>query len=158
IDAEGLAVALRAAIEDTAIALAPKVSVVVDGGGRLHLDDVAADVRLLAIATSAGPLLHVALAGNTATATPLGTVAADAAVDTVIAILRVIASHRDGRAADVLRSDGLMAFRNIANLRPDAAAPAPRPAVETIGLHPLRDDRLALGVGLSFGHASAGAL
>src|SRR4029077_12056284 len=54
--------------------------------------------------------------------------------------------------------DGLAAFGNIPNLRRNADSPAPRPAAEAIGLHPQRDDRFALGVALSFGHASAGAL
>jgi precorrin-3B synthase len=158
VDAVGIAAALRAAIADAAIVLAPKVSVIVDGGGRLHLDEVAADVRLRVIATNTGSHLHVALAGHAATATPLGTITANAAVDAVIEILRVIAARGDARAADVLRSDGLMAFGNIPNLRRNAASPAPRPAAEAIGLHPLRDDGFALGVALSFGHASASAL
>jgi precorrin-3B synthase len=158
VDAVGIAAALRAAIADAAIVLAPKVSVIVDGGGRLHLDEVAADVRLRAVATNAGPHLHVALAGHAATATPLGAITANAAVDAVIEILRVIAARGDARASDVLRSDGLMAFANIPNLRRDAPLPEPRMAAEAIGLHRLRDDRFALGVALSFGHASAGAL
>jgi sulfite reductase beta subunit-like hemoprotein len=49
IDAAALAADLRRAIADAGLALAPKVSVVVDGGGKLHLDDVPADVRLRAI-------------------------------------------------------------------------------------------------------------
>jgi precorrin-3B synthase len=159
INAAAIAAALRAAIEDAAIALAPKVSVIVDGGGRLHLDEVAADVRLRAIVTTnADSHLHVALAGNAATATPLGTITANAAVDAVVEILRVIAARGDARAADVLRSDGLVAFDNIASLRRDAPPPAPRAAAEAVGLHPLRNDRFALGVALSFGHASASAL
>ena len=42
VDAVGIAAALRAAIADAAIVLAPKVSVIVDGSGRLYLDEVAA--------------------------------------------------------------------------------------------------------------------
>ncbi len=49
IDAAALAAELRRAIADAGLVLAPKVSVVVDGGGKLHLDDVPADVRLRAI-------------------------------------------------------------------------------------------------------------
>ena len=49
IDAAGLAATLRRAIADARLALAPKVSVVVDGGGRLHLDALSADLRLRAI-------------------------------------------------------------------------------------------------------------
>jgi precorrin-3B synthase len=49
IDAAALAADLRRAIVDAGLVLAPKVSVVVDGGGKLHLDDVPADVRLRAV-------------------------------------------------------------------------------------------------------------
>jgi precorrin-3B synthase len=40
--------------------LAPKVSVVVDGGGRLHLDALSADVRLRAVGPAKSPRLLVA--------------------------------------------------------------------------------------------------
>ncbi len=49
IDAAALAADLRRSIADAGLVLAPKVSVVVDGGGKLHLDAVPADVRLRAI-------------------------------------------------------------------------------------------------------------
>jgi precorrin-3B synthase len=49
IDAAALAAELRRAIADAGLVLAPKVSVVLDGGGKLHLDAVPADVRLRAI-------------------------------------------------------------------------------------------------------------
>ena len=54
IDANGLAAQLRAAIAEAELMLAPKVSVVVDGGGRVDLDAIAADIRLRAVATRRG--------------------------------------------------------------------------------------------------------
>jgi precorrin-3B synthase len=48
IDAGPLAAKLRRALAETPLALAPKVSVVIDGGGALHLDALTADIRLRA--------------------------------------------------------------------------------------------------------------
>jgi precorrin-3B synthase len=62
IDANGLAAELRQAIAHAHLALAPKVSVIVDGGGSLHLDAVSADIRLRAIGSPA--LLPLPLAGE----------------------------------------------------------------------------------------------
>jgi precorrin-3B synthase len=61
IDAGGLAAELRRAIAQAHLALAPKVSVVVDAGGRLHLDALSSDIRLRAIGPTAAPRLLVAL-------------------------------------------------------------------------------------------------
>jgi hypothetical protein len=66
IDAANLAAAVRRAIADARLALAAKVSVVIDSGSHLHLDALAADVRLRA----SGQRLHVALGGDAASATP----------------------------------------------------------------------------------------
>ncbi len=54
--AELLAADFRQAIADVRLALSPKVSVVVDGGGPLHLDGLSADVRLRAVGFDRGPL------------------------------------------------------------------------------------------------------
>src|ERR1019366_6348542 len=50
LDPSALAVDLRRAVAHAALtaSLAPKVSVVIDGGGALHLDELSADVRLRA--------------------------------------------------------------------------------------------------------------
>jgi precorrin-3B synthase len=61
IDACGLAAELRRAIAQAGLALAPKVSVVVDSGGRLHLDALTADIRLRAVGSPVGPRLQIAL-------------------------------------------------------------------------------------------------
>jgi precorrin-3B synthase len=53
--AELLAADLRRAIADARLALSHKVSVVVDGGGPLHLDGLSADVRLRVVGSDQGP-------------------------------------------------------------------------------------------------------
>jgi precorrin-3B synthase len=165
IDSSGLADAVRQAIADARLVLAPKVCVLLDGGGRLHLDAFSADVRLRAIGPVQAPRLHVSIAGDAACATPLGSIPPEAAADTVVRVLRVIASHgADARAADVLRSEGLEPFRACWECRGEAClAPTdrvlpPRPPPESVGIHPLRDGTVALGIALAFGHAHADTL
>jgi precorrin-3B synthase len=160
IDAAGLAAALRRAIAHARLVLAPKVSVVIDGGGRLHLDALSADLRLRAVGTARAPRLHVALAGDARSATPLGSIAPAAAADVVVRLLGAIAAQgREARAAGILRTDGIGAFRSVVDGSIDAAPVLPpRPPAEPIGRHPLRDGSLALGVALAFGHAHANAL
>jgi precorrin-3B synthase len=158
IDAAGLASTVRRAIADAQLTLGAKVSVVIDGGGRLHLDALAADVRLRAIAQA--PCLHVALGDDAASATPLGSIATDVAADVVVRLLGVIArGGRSKRAVDILRDAGIAAFRAAVD-GDVAAAPdlPPRPPAAAIGRHPLRDGSVAVGVALAFGHAHADAL
>jgi len=157
IDAHGLAASLRQTIAASGHTLAPKISVVIDGGGLLHLDALTADVRLRAVPTAEGPKLHVALAGDAASATPLGLVAPDEAANLVTRLLAVIAAQgSDTRASDVLRGKGLGAFSGVAGDGLAAARPlTARPTPETIGLHRLKGGACAIGVALPFGQAHA---
>jgi precorrin-3B synthase len=160
IDANAFAAELRNAIASTALALAPKLSVIVDGGGRLHLDALNADIRVRAGATADGLLLHLAVAGDGASATPLGAVAPEEASAALLRLLAVIAAHgAQARGADVVRRVGIAAFQEAIGTR-IVLAPAlpPRPPAETVGTHFLADDLYALGVGLAFGHAEAETL
>jgi precorrin-3B synthase len=167
IDSCGLAVQLRRAIAEAGLALAPKVSVIVDGGGRLHLDALSADVRLRAVGPACTPRFLVALGalssppeegGGGAPHAWLGAIALKRAVDVVVGLLQAIAAHGPAaRAADVLCAGDLAAIRARFRIEP-AAAPAPRPPAEMVGSHPLRDGSVALGLGLAFGHARSDAL
>ena len=100
----------------------------------------------------------LALAGDATTATPLGSIPVEAVTEIVVEVLRTIAAHGDLRASDVLRVDGLGAFSKLPHLQSDLFRLTARPPVEMIGVHPLRDGRRALGVGLAFGHADAKSL
>jgi precorrin-3B synthase len=157
IDARGLAAELRQAIAAAGLFLAPKVSVIVDGGGRITLDALSADVRLRAVSTAQGPEFLVSLAGDAASATPLGTVAPDKAACVVVALLSAIAEHGPtARASDVLPSDGIAVFRVVAGDQLEPAVPiATRPRTEMIGLHRLSGKGHAMGVALPFGQALA---
>jgi precorrin-3B synthase len=157
IDADALASALRGAIAARGLKLAPKVSIVIDGGGRLHFDALIADLRLRAIETAEGIKLHVSLEGDAASATPLGLVAPEVAVDAAISILALIAARGcSARAADLLRSEGIAIFNEAVGNRMAAAARLPsRPRAEPNGLHRLRGGQCAIGVALAFGQALA---
>ncbi|MEA2997105.1 MAG: precorrin-3B synthase, partial [Alphaproteobacteria bacterium] len=134
IGADALAAAMRGALaaQGFAARLSPKVCVTIDGGGALHLDALSADVRLSAAASPDGVCLHVGIGGDAATAIPLGAVAPTRAVGTVARLLDVIAAHgREARARDIVRREGIGAFRAAAGDQwIDAPLPAPRAAAE----------------------------
>ena len=160
VDAGAVAADLRRAIATASFAahIGPKVSIAIDGGGALHLDAVAADVRMRAQAKSA--CLHVAVGGDAEIATPIGAVAAEHAVEAAMRMLRVIAAGGPAvRARDTVATNGAAAFcRVITDVLVDLPPPPRRPAAEPLGRHALRDGRLAIGLGLAFGHAHATAL
>jgi precorrin-3B synthase len=166
LDAGKLAADVRRALVKTALAarLAAKVSVVIDGGGTLSLAAVAADVRLDAERTGGGVALRVGVAGDGADACSLGVVSARDGARAAARLLEVVAREgREARTRDILAANGTAPFRKaISDLlwprSPHAHKPALRRSRETIGTHPLRDGRLARGVGLAFGHADAMAL
>ena len=154
---------LRRALTRTSLAarLAPKISVIVDGGGALNLDDVSADVRICAQATEDGTVLRIGLGGDEATATQIGAVAPAHGVDAAVKLLEVIAQHgRTARAREILAAGGDAPFRSaLAPLLNESVAPARMSGrSDPIGSHRLRDELLAIGVGLAFGHADSKTL
>jgi precorrin-3B synthase len=161
-DASALAAKLRDAIHAAELngRLAPKVSVVIDGGGALRLDALAADVRLRAGAGPNGPQLHVSLGGGAQSAMVPGVVSPGNAVETALRLLAVIAARGPAaRARSILQAEGVDPFRAaIADLVTASPTALVRPRSEPIGAHPLRDGRIALGIGLAFGHTDADAL
>ena len=160
IDAQQPAAALRQRLAASCFThfLGPKVSLVIDGGSALHLDAVRADLRLRADPELAG--WHVAVGGDAASATPIGLVAATDAVETSMRLIESLAQHGPQmRARDVLLRYGPGDFRSaIADLLIEASNPVARPPSDPVGLHPLGDGSVALGVGLAFGHTDADAL
>lgn len=164
LDANALAADLRRALNRTSLTarLAPKVSVAVDGGGALNLDNVSADVRLRAQATGGGATLRVGIAGDETSAAQVGAIAPADGVEAVIKLLEVIARRGPTtRARDILAAEGDTLFRSaLADLLIEAVTPLGKCAGggEPIKSHRLRDGSLARGVGLAFGHADAAPL
>lgn len=128
--------------------LAPKASVVVDGGGLFRLGGLKAD-----IAVSAGAGWHsVALAG-----VPLGEVEPARAAELVIALLEQLAARgTSARMAELVAGEEIENLRTVFGLAPPAAAPDE--GIDPVGRHALGDGRFALGVGLAFGQVEAKAL
>jgi precorrin-3B synthase len=157
---------LRAALAERyrTKALNPKFSVLVDDGGRMHLDAVFADLRL-ALGTSRR--LHVGLNGTAAAARALGWVALEHAAEAVFEVLdQTVARGREARAKDLdiesLRARlGVLGGRgptgveeSVATLRPSSTRASPTPLEPFV----LKDGSFARGVGLSFGFSDAAGL
>jgi precorrin-3B synthase len=151
---------LRRAIASAQPALSPKASIVVDGGGRLHLDALSADIRLRVMGPARQPRFCVGLGGDGRSAIWLGSVEPNDAVNAVLALLTTIVAYGPtARAADILRADGVEAFHSVAKAwMTRSAAPSQRMRAEMVGLHPAHDGSFALGIGLAFGHSQADAL
>jgi len=159
LDAHVLATALRKALAAAPFAshLSAKVSVAIDGGAALHLDAMTADIRMRAID---GHRLYVSLAGDAATATPLGAIPLERAVECVIRLFETLAATSpQSRIREVVQRDGLNAFQSaLADIIVDGPAPIARPTAEPIGAHPLSSGNNALGIGLPFGHSGSETL
>jgi precorrin-3B synthase len=145
VDPRPLAQAIREAIANAGLSsrLGPKVSVVIDSGGQLTLDEIIADVRLTAQRQHRKVAWCLAIAGSATTAKPIGSISEDEAPAAVISILQAIASlGREGRARDLQGSAR-------------AASTAPRENQSPVAVFPLTDNAYALGIGLPFGSMEA---
>jgi precorrin-3B synthase len=160
IDSAALAAGFRQAIGRARLTLAPKVSITLDGGGRLHLDALVADIRLRAVGTAQAPRLHVALGGDARSATALGAIRLGMAADIVTRLLSVVAARGPTmRAADILRRDGLAPF-HVAVAEDVEAGPVPPPRKPSpiVGKFQLRGGHFALGITPAFGQTDSEAL
>jgi precorrin-3B synthase len=154
-DPSSLAARIRAAIGAAGLGarLGPKVSVVVDGGGRLNMSTVQADVRLTALAPDRWLL---AVAGDASTATHIDAVAEADACDAALAILHAIGARgREARARDLAAEE----IRDLVagDLQPGESK-SELPALSarsSIGILTLGSATPALGLGLPFGHIQA---
>ena len=159
VDLRDLIGALRAELScNPAVAsIGPKVSLLIDGGGVLHLDDVPGDLRLRASTTSR---LHLSIAETAPASTSLGWIEPQNALQGIVQVLASIANRgTDARARDLTNSADVAALRtSLASMLTDEPPPSPRPPAEPIGTHVLNNGRVALGVALAFGHTEAGIL
>ena len=144
-----LAGSIRAAIEAAGLEarLGPKVSVVVDGGGRSGMDAVSADVRLTAEQHEGGVLWRLAIAGDAETATPQESLSEDEACLATLRILSLVAARGiDARARD-------LPLDQVSRVQ---AKPGRREmSSSSLCVFALSDGRFAAGVALPFGHADA---
>ena len=159
LDLRGLVPALRTelAANDAPGSVGPKVSVLIDGGGALHLDGVAADVRLQLRGSTR---MYLSLGGDTASSVGLGWVEPQRAIEAVVKVLAMLADRGfNARARDFALDAGLAVLRaSLAALLLDAPAPPPRPPADPVGTHSLHCERVARGVALAFGNTHTAAL
>ena len=137
----------------------PKVSVLIDGGGALHMDEVSADLRLRA---GEGSGLHMSIAGRAQDSTSLGWMHPWHAIEAIIRVLCAIARRGpDARARDFVNVEDARALRDlladILCVTP-LPQPVPRPRAEPIGTHRLNTGMLARGFALPFGYIEANTL
>ncbi|MCJ8141963.1 precorrin-3B synthase [Ancylobacter sp. A5.8] len=141
-DPRPLARAIESGAAPFAPELAPKVSVVVDSGGALNLSALSADLALTVGDEPGG--VRLVLAGQ-----PIGTIPETEAADMAVALLARLAMRGPAaRMAELLRGE--------LQIEPQERAPAH--SAEPVGLHPLREGGVALGIALAFGHGEADAL
>jgi precorrin-3B synthase len=136
--------------------LGPKVSVLIDGGGRLHLDQLRADIRLRAV----GGRFHLSLGGDAEAAVALGWVRSQDAEVAIERLAALIAGRGpSARARDFLSAADVATVHSA--LEPLVTAgerPEPRPSAEPIGIHVLETTAVAVGFALPFGHSTGSAL
>ena len=145
-DVTAVADRLRDFLAESGLAttLAPKVSVVVDGGGGLPLDAVPCDVRLRAQRQRGAIRFQVTIADESANTAMFGT--PEQAIEAVTELVRAIAAQGPmARARDLPRP------ARVAR-QYQGGDGSPRSRTQPIGTHPLRDGTVALGIGLPFGH------
>ena len=163
---------IRSAISAAGLAerLGPKVSVVIDGGGHVTMDSVAADARLTSERHGVAVRWRLLIAGDAETATPVALFEEDAAVAAVLTILSGIAERgRDARARDVSASllrkgpgfsarPTVLPGASLSDGRKGSNSEREAFDIGFPGLVPLRAARATLAVALPFGHTDAARL
>jgi len=135
------------------LALAPKLSIVIDGGGRMNLGEVTADIRLRAVRIDGKVHWFLALAGTEVTASRIAALEETAVVPAVIDILESLASMgRGARARDM--DAGALSARLASVVDPGQVEPL-KSSPNSAGIHELGAGCSILGVGLAFGQIHA---
>ncbi|WLR92335.1 precorrin-3B synthase [Shinella zoogloeoides] len=149
-DAAPVAAALRAALAAASFALAPKLAIVIDGGGVLSLADMVADIRLDAVPTVDGVAWRLSVGGDRASAKTVALLPPASLLDgimTVIAALAVLGPAARGRDLDAA------ALLAVLHATPSVAA-APLPAVHPLGAHRIGNETV-LGLAPAYGQVHA---
>ncbi|APO78722.1 precorrin-3B synthase (plasmid) [Rhizobium etli 8C-3] len=132
--------------------LAPKLSIIVDGGGRFGLSGLSADIRVDAL--DEGRWL-VAIDGDAKAAKPVCIGSADDAARAVGRLLAMLMEiGKNSRARDI----GPTALREVFPAMELQFAAGPNSQMPRPGLHQLCDDSAVLGLRPRFGQMKASAL
>ncbi|MBB3963123.1 precorrin-3B synthase [Rhizobium metallidurans] len=153
-DAAAMELALRDRLAEhlQAPGLAPKLSIIVDGGGRFDLADVTADIRLLAV--TAGKWV-VAIAGDGASARPVAAGSVDEAIAAVGELLKLLLSIGwQKRCRDI-------SPERLSSTFPEMHAISHHPCMgetPSVGVNAVEDGMAVIGLKLRFGQIQAADL
>jgi precorrin-3B synthase len=147
----------RVAAHERPLALAAKLAVTIDGGGLFHLGAVTADIRLAAFRDSGGQIRFVVSCGGTAArARRLAVVEERQAVDAVLHLLETLHAIGPGARGRDLPDDALSAhYTTRVDLR---AIELGSDAPSLLGLFPMEDGGVALGLSFAYVQAQAPAI
>ncbi|MBX5219387.1 precorrin-3B synthase [Rhizobium sp. NLR8a] len=132
--------------------LAPKLSLIIDGGGAFGLSALSADIRI--VAQPAAQWL-VAINGDGETATPVAMGPAEAAISAVGDILDLLAVGQSKRARDI---DPALLRARFPAMDAIRFHPSHQEQTPLSGLHRLKNGKHVLGVRPEFGQMSASDL
>lgn len=151
IDPRPLATTIRGAI-DTSLRdrLAPKTSVVIDSGGQLPIDGIAADIRLTAIRVDRSVRWLISVGGNAATARRVCVADKANASSITLNLLSALAEKGPMARGRDLSDEELSRFASTTN---QANTNAVIRHFSPIGTFALADETCAAGIGLPFGAA-----
>jgi precorrin-3B synthase len=147
-----LAGALRSAVETAfpPLVLAPKLSVIIDGGGQLDLAAAVSDIRLTAEVNDGKLLWRLAVAGNAQSAIRISLLPTQAVIAAVMDVLRRLSALGPrARGRDLVATEFASDEKVVAE---------PRSPRHPAGLHALGPGCVAFGVALAFGQIEAEAL
>ncbi|MGQ3210558.1 MAG: precorrin-3B synthase [Shinella sp.] len=152
-DATPVADALRKAISRASFTLAPKLAIVVDGGGMLSLADMVADLRLDAVVVGGRTAWRLSVGGDRQRARPVALLPEDSVLDgamAVIAALAAIGPSARGRDLDVA------ALVQMLGARPIQTVPAAL-STHPLGVHRIGSETV-LGLAPAYGQMHADRL
>lgn len=134
--------------------LAPKLSILIDGGGQFSLSTLIADIRL--VAQRSGQWL-LSIAGDEETATPLALDNADAVIAVVGELLQMLmARGRQTRARNIETAALHDRFPQMDSIRSTTRTAPKKPSF--VGIARLADGEFVLGGRLQFGQVKAADL
>ena len=133
--------------------LAAKLSIIIDGGGRLHLGGVTADIRLRAFRTGGRRVVALVRRRHDEDGPSVAVVSSEEALPAVLDVLSALAGM--GRGARGRDLDAAALTSRIASAADQHALSLPEPAPHPVGRHRFGDGRVVLGLGLAFGQIVA---
>lgn len=152
-DATPVADALRQRISAAQFTLAPKLAIVIDGGGTLSLADMTADLRLDAVVVETRTAWRLSVGGDRQSAKPVAVLPQEGVLDgamAVIAALAAIGPAARGRDLDVATLAKLLGATSM------QAAPA-HPSAHPLGAHRIGRETV-LGLAPAYGQMQADRL